>query len=130
VEQIVPSEKIETAPESPAFGRERRSYKRLEMHLPVEVVHVGASPAVPIRSTTRNVSPCGIYFDAPAGLLEVGNEVHFSLSVPPGPGYSPYAGRGTGVADIVRIDALPSAEHETPRVGVAARFSQPLKFAF
>jgi hypothetical protein len=100
------------------------------MHLPVEVVHVGASPAVPIRSTTHNVSASGIYFDAPAGLLEVGNEVHFSLSVPPGPGYSPYAGRGTGVADIVRIDVLPPGPHDSPRVGVAARFSQPLKFAF
>jgi len=126
----VPSQNIESAAELPPFGCERRGYKRLEMHLPVEVVHVGASPAVPIRSTTRNLSPSGIYFDAPAGLLQVGNEVHFSLSVPPGPGYSPYAGRGTGVADIVRIDALPHSPDESPRVGVAARFSQPLKFAF
>ncbi|MGB9623846.1 MAG: PilZ domain-containing protein [Phycisphaerae bacterium] len=130
MEQIVPSQKIETAAESPAFPGERREHKRLEMHLPVEVVHVGASPAVPILSTTHNVSAGGIYFEAPAGLLDVGNEVHFSLSVPPGPGYFPYAGRGKGVADIVRIDALPSAGHETPRVGVAARFSQPLKLVF
>jgi hypothetical protein len=130
VEQIVPTPEATASRNMADQPRDRRHYHRLDMRLPVEVLPVGVAPAAPIRTTTRNVSAGGIYFEAPADVLEAGGEVHLSLSVPPGAGYFPYAGRGTGIAEVVRLDPIGPEGHGHARVGVAARFSQPLKFVF
>lgn len=129
MEQIVPTPGVSADPRVSDPGRERRSYQRLDIRLPVEVLIVGDESS-PIRTTTRNVGAGGLYFEIPSGSLEAGANVRLSLSVPPGAGYFPYSGRGTSVAEVLRLDSLSPETHGSSRVGVAARFSQPLKFEF
>lgn len=109
---------------------DRRGHRRLDMHLPLEAFTAEPGSAPSVRATTRNISPTGVYFEVPAGALEVGAEVRLSLSVPPGEGYSPFAGRVTGTAEVVRIDQIVSERMEAVREGIAARFLQPLRCAF
>lgn len=120
------------------MGEERRRHRRLEISLPLEYCPVGSGRDQVVRTTTRNISTGGVYFELdlldevavprPRSLLSVG------LTVPPGDGHSPYDGRLTGVAEVVRCDPLgapPPAEAGAPtRLGVGARFREPLKLAF
>jgi hypothetical protein len=129
VEQVLPNSDAAMNGHDAAIPSERRGYHRLNIHLPAEILAIGGELA-PIRTTTRNVGAGGAYFEVPAGLLHPGSHVHVSLNVPPGEGYFPYAGRGTGVAEVIRLDPLPPDPHGNPRAGAAVRFSQPLKFVF
>ncbi len=119
-----------TAEAAAADGRERRAYRRLDMQWPVEAYASHAGEPTAIRTTTQNVSSGGVYFEAPAGLLHPGAEVQVTLSVPPGVGYSPVAGRVVGVAEVVRVNALHSPAAAHGRVGVGVRFRQPLRTFF
>jgi hypothetical protein len=109
---------------------ERRQHRRLEICLPTEIRHTSRPAVGAIRTVTRNISTGGIYFESPPGDFEPGHSVDVHLSVPPGDGYSPYAGAMHGSAEIVRVDeaAMPTAG--APTVGVAARFRDPLTLTF
>ena len=111
---------------------ERRVSRRLEIHLPIEVSPTQSSSGManPIHAVTRNVSPGGVYFEAPAANLVAGHEINVQLTVPPGEGYFPYAGRVKGTAEIIRVDALPNHTTGPMRAGVAARFRDTLKLVF
>lgn len=87
---------------------------------------------------TANISTGGLYFEV--DLLdevpppEVHSMLNVELTVPPGDGYFPYEGRVTSTAEVLRCDSLREPPTERPggpaRVGVAARFREPLKLVF
>jgi len=117
---------------------EKRQHRRLAIGLPLEYYpkHLGKERA--LRTVTRNISTGGLYFEADlldsAPAPEVNSLLKVELTVPPGDGYFPYEGRVTSVAEVLRCEALPHAQPGwaggTPRVGVAARFREPLRLAF
>lgn len=117
---------------------DRRQHRRLCIRLPLECygAHQGRERA--LRTVTTNISTGGLYFEmdlldgigrpAPRDLLAV------ELTVPPGDGHFPYAGRLSSTAEVVRCDPLAPLQNGNatgvPRVGVAARFSEALRLAF
>ncbi len=91
-----------------------------------------------MRAMTRNISTGGVYFEldltdghaAPAehSTLDV------DLTVPPGDGHFPYEGRIRSTVEVLRCESLPrnggSGASAPTRLGVAARFCEPLKYEF
>jgi len=107
---------------------DRRISQRLDIRLPIEV-GIPHPPTASLHAVTRNVSASGVYFEAPATELNAGHDISVELTVPPGEGYFPYAGRVRGNAEVIRVDCL--THHAGPaRMGVAARFRDPLKLVF
>ncbi len=130
MEQTVPIHEGRTEHRGAESQTERRANRRLEMRLPLEALALDASTPTAIRATTRNVSSSGVYFEACPNTLREGSEVRLTLSIPPGVGYSPFAGRVTGTASVVRIEGPLSSPAAEQRFGIAARFSQPLRCLF
>lgn len=100
------------------------------MRLQIDVAPPSNSTASAIRAITRNVSPHGLYFETPCVDLKAGSTIDVQLTVPPGEGYFPYAGRVNGTAEILRVDLIPGYDTTPARIGVAARFSNTLKLVF
>ena len=109
---------------------DRRRHRRLAIRLPVECLIGEKTAGSPLRAMTHNISAGGVYFDAPPGVLQPGAGVELVVTVPPGEGYSPYAGRVRGPAEIVRVEPLASHPNGMERVGVAARFREELQLSF
>lgn len=108
------------------------------IQLPMECYPCAEGPEKAVRTVTGNISTGGVYFE-----MDLFDEVprpapqdrlHVELTVPPGDGHFPYEGRVTGEAEIIRCDpvrgAAPSRPDLPPRVGVAARFGEPLKLLY
>ena len=118
------------------MDREQRQHRRLEIRLPLEChrLHEGESHA--LRSTTRNISTGGVYFEAELSDSlpppEATSLLSVEMTIPPGEGYFPYEGRVRGVAEVLRCEPLAATDPSSSsrRVGVAARFREPLKLAF
>jgi hypothetical protein len=89
-----------------------------------------------LRSTTRNISTGGVYFEADFSRdlppPEANSLLSVEMTIPPGEGYFPYEGHVRGIAEVLRSEPLASPEGASGsrRVGVAARFREPLKLAF
>ena len=92
-----------------------------------------------MRTVTGNVSTGGLYFemdllDDRVPAPELHSVLDVELTVPPGDGHFPYEGRVTAAAEVVRCDSLPGSPARSPdaplRLGIAARFRDPLKLAF
>jgi hypothetical protein len=102
------------------------------MRLPIECQLEGC-PGL-LRSVTQNVSTGGLYFemDVPAGAVapRQGASLKFDLTVPPGAGHSPYQGRISGTAELVRCRPVAAATPTSDRCGIAVRFSRPLNLRF
>jgi hypothetical protein len=109
---------------------ERRRHRRLAIRLPLECVVSGGGPHPQLRAITQNISTGGVFFEAPASLLRPGADVDLALTVPPGEGYSPYAGRVHGAAEILRVEPLTAHQNGSERVGIAARFREELQLVF
>lgn len=118
------------------MSRELRQHRRLELRLPIECQRLNTGEDRALRSTTRNISSGGVYFEAELadGIAppELASLLSVELTVPPGEGYFPYEGRVSGVAEVLRCEPLTSSSSAATanRVGVAARFREPLKLAF
>jgi hypothetical protein len=118
------------------MNREQRQHRRLEIRLPLECHRLTQGEGHVLRSTTRNISTGGVYFETDISDQLPPPEAHALLSVemtiPPGEGYFPYEGRVHGVAEVLRCEPLGVADLMTgaQRMGIAARFSEPLKLAF
>jgi len=118
--------------------KERRHHRRLDIRLPLECCPTSLGPERAVRTVTRNISTGGLYFEV--DLLEdvAAPEVHsllnIELRVPPGDGYFPYDGKVTSVAEVVRCSPTTPHEQRSPqaptRVGVGARFREPLTLVF
>lgn len=118
--------------------KERRQYRRLDIRLPIEFFPRGAEGEDVLRTVTKDISTSGLYFEMPlfkgGPAPKLSTLMNVELTVPPGDGYFPYVGRVTSVAEVVRCEPLP-VSHGTqsevpPRVGIGARFQEPLKLAF
>ena len=90
-----------------------------------------------VRGVTSNISTGGIYFEADVSngvsRLAVDALLDIELTIPPGEGHFPYEGRVKSVAEVVRWEELQDVNGVGAgrwRVGVAARFREPLKLAF
>ena len=85
---------------------------------------------------TRNISTGGVYFEADLSNdlppPEARSLLSVEMTIPPGEGYFPYEGRVRGVAEVLRCELMgaPDTSPGSRRVGVAARFREPLKLAF
>jgi len=117
---------------------ERRQFRRLDIKLPLECSPCGAEQDSALRTTTKNVSSGGIYFEFSLfeGLSapKANSLMNIKLTVPPGDGYFPYVGCVKSVAEVVRCEELPQAGNGDSglplRVGVAAKFQEQLRLAF
>jgi hypothetical protein len=117
------------------MDRDRRQDRRLEIRLPLECHGVGTGAGPAWRSSTRNISTGGVYFEADVsdGLPPATNSLlSVELTVPPGEGHFPYEGRVRGLVEVLRCEPLDSADAASGagRVGVAARFKEPLELVF
>lgn len=90
-----------------------------------------------IRGMTSDISTGGIYFEADlndgAVDLPVDTLLDIELTIPPGDGHFPYEGHLKSVVQVVRSEELGerlSSNAGRRRLGVAARFCEPLKLAF
>lgn len=111
---------------------DRRKHQRLAVRLPLECRWPGEAQAV--RAFTQDISTGGVYFelDMPAGSPgpQVQSFLGLDVTVPPGPGHSPYSGRVSAAAEVVRCSPLSDPKPGSDGYGIAARFKQPLQLRF
>ncbi|HQE28325.1 MAG TPA: PilZ domain-containing protein [Phycisphaerae bacterium] len=111
---------------------DRRQHQRLALRLPLECRMAGV--VQPFRSCTRDISTGGVFFelDVPEQTPrpQVGSAVQIDVIVPPGPGHSPYDVQILAAAEVVRCDRLGDGRGSGDRLGIAARFKQPLQLRF
>ncbi len=113
-------------------GTERREHRRLEIRLPLEY-RPAAEGACAYRTVTLNVSTGGLYFETDSQDIGPGTLLELELTVPPGDGHFPYVSRVSSVAEVLRARPLArevSARPGGQRLGVAARFREPLKLSY
>jgi hypothetical protein len=118
--------------------QERRQHRRLSIRLPLEYSASADNGQRTLRTISSNISTGGVYFELDvidgAPIPRLNSVLNVALTVPPGDGYFPYEGEVTGTARVVRCDPLESSTSSPPdtpaRLGIAARFCQPLKLAF
>jgi hypothetical protein len=120
----------------PDMNVEQRQHRRLEIRLPLEFHCPSQGDEHVLRTITRNISTGGVYFEADISDQLPPPPAHSLLAVemtiPPGEGYFPYEGRVRGLAEVLRCEPLSTTENAptSRRMGIAARFSEPLKLAF
>ena len=118
--------------------RERRQHRRLAIRLPLECYPADAGRDHALRTVTANISTGGLYFEIDrmegVSVPEPNRRLHVELTVPPGDGHFPYQGRVSSVAEVARREDIPPpspADTAHPaRVGLAAKFLEPLRLAF
>lgn len=106
---------------------DRRRCRRLVLSLPIMRLQMPDGAAWHRPACTANVSTDGLYFRLPrsqALRADVGSQVSFELSVPPGAGYCAWGGTIRGEGCVVRAAA------DGAGVGVALCFSRPLEMEF
>jgi hypothetical protein len=111
---------------------DRRQHRRLVIRLPIECSGPESSHDGVIRANTNNISAGGVYFEVdltdgaavplPQAMIDV------DLTVPPGEGHFPYQGRISAAAQVLRCDPL--GDGSPQRLGIAARFCEPLRLEF
>ena len=119
--------------------QERRQHRRLAIRLPLECYPEDSGPEQAVRTVTGNISTGGLYFeldllDERVPAPQVHSMVNVEMTVPPGDGHFPYEGRVRTAAEVVRCDRLAGAVNRQPaappRVGIGARFREPLHLSF
>ncbi len=110
---------------------ERRAYKRLRIRLPVECRKDENGGRSFVRTITQDVSTGGMYLELDSREFRTGDRVHVALTVPPAEGVSPYEGRATCMAEVLRAEpVVASVPGSIERVGVAARFLDRLRISY
>ena len=103
---------------------ERRTHRRLSLHLAVAAGHEDPSPGS--RWVTGNVSSGGMYVRLPADEAPApGSRMDFVLAVPPGDGHFPHPSRVRGSGLIARVDELGGGQ-----AGLAVQFAAPPTVGF
>lgn len=134
----VPSERSELADDGimhdeavKSFDVDRRGSRRLELRLPVELRMADGEASTLVRTITRNISTGGLYFELDRADFSPGDRLNIELTVPPAEGVSPYPGRASCTAEVVRCTPL-AADSKTnlDRVGIAARFLDRLRITY
>ncbi len=110
---------------------ERRRAQRLEIRLPVEFRQSRADGVYVVRTVTRNVSSGGFYLELDSAEFRPGDRLDVEMAIPAADGVSPYPGRATTHAEILRVDPLEKrGELDIRRYALAARFLEPLRFSY
>ena len=122
-------------PKQMTMEQERRQHRRLSIRLPLEYFDLRDDERRSLRTMSSNISTSGLYFEVDlvegAPVPQLNSVLNVSVTVPPGDGYFPYEGQVTGTAEVVRCDRLdPQRSNAPARIGVGARFRDPLKLAF
>ncbi len=111
---------------------ERRKHQRLAIRLPLECRFPGAAEV--LRSCSRDISTGGVSFDLElpeaTPVPEAQSALSIAVTIPPGPGHSPYEGSVSAAAEVVRCSPLPGSGPGRGRYGIAARFKQPFQLRF
>jgi len=89
---------------------DRRRDKRLPLTLPVKFFIGGESSFVPVDGITRNVSPSGIYFEAPAGAVAKDGSIALRIGVPTDRAADKPSLTLLGAGTVCRIDPLDPAQ--------------------
>ena len=111
---------------------ERRKYRRLQMHLPLEFRRVSEPATGQHHTVTRDVSTGGIYFETAMDDLRKGELLDIEMTIPPGEGHFPYQGRVSSVARVVRTEKPSGSVGRivNRRMGVGAAFRESFKLSF
>ncbi len=110
---------------------ERRSSRRLAMRLAVVCRSDDDDRSCVLRATTRDVSPAGLFLETDEPAPAVGDRLAVELVVPASEGVASQSGRAEGAAEVVRVQPLPTPGRDSSRrFGIAARFSERLRFSF
>ena len=107
---------------------DRRRNPRLPIRLQVAHRPAGALNTAFRQDFTTDVAAGGTRFILVGGAPEVGSRLELELSIPPGEGHFPYAGKIRGAATILRCE--PASADAPGRWAVAARFDEPLELDF
>ncbi|HVP12634.1 MAG TPA: PilZ domain-containing protein [Phycisphaerae bacterium] len=110
---------------------ERRIHRRMSIRLPVECRREGDGRSLVVRTITQNVSTGGLYLELDSPDFALGDNLRVDLTVPAAEGVSPYQGRATCNAQVVRLDPPErTTEEKRRRFGVAARFLDRLRISY
>ncbi len=115
--------------------QERRQHRRLAIRLPMEYSTVNNGQHRVLRTVSSNISTSGLYFEVELiegiPVPQLHSLLKVSLTIPPGDGHFPYEGQISGTAEVVRCDRLEPQRADAPgRLGIGARFREPLRLAF
>jgi len=103
----------------------------MEIRLPLECRKGSGADMSIVRTITRNVSTGGVSFELDGPDFGVGDRLEIDLTVPPAAGVSPYQGRASCRAEVLRV--LPLSDKETggvERYVVAAQFLGRLRLSY
>jgi len=110
---------------------DRRANRRLDIRLPVELRRLGDGPAVVVRTITQNISTGGLYLELDRPDFAPGDRLSIDLKIPPAEGVSPYPGRATCEAEVLRcLPASRTPDGTIRSYGIAARFLDRLKMNY
>ena len=101
----------------------RRKHRRVDIQLPLEYVVKGEEATAGCRTTTRNCSTGGVYFEVEGPPPKEGQRLDLDLIVPPGI-YLSHKSRITGAAEVTRVTPLlvdKACRDQTGRFGIAAK---------
>jgi len=114
--------------------KDKRSYRRLDMRLPLEYRKPSNPEALFSQSVTANVSTGGVYFETTDESLATGDTLAFKLSIPAGDNRFPKNGTISTTGKIIRrveiegdLDEI-SESHK--KIGIAASFHKGFKLEF
>jgi hypothetical protein len=109
----------------------RRLHDRLAIRLPVECRREDADPTSIVRTITHHVSTGGMYLEMDTPEFRPGDRLLVELIVPPAEGVSPYQGRASCQAEVLRVGPVACSSPGTlQRQGVATRFLGRLRLAY
>ncbi len=114
-----------------AVAANRRLHERLAIRLPVECRREDDDQTSIVRTITQNVSTGGMYLELDIPEFQPGDRFLVELIVPPAEGVSPYQGRASCQAEVLRVGPVARSSPGTlQRHGVAARFLGRLRIAY
>lgn len=112
--------------------QERRRYRRLGIRLPLECRFPGMPQA--FRCCTLDISTGGVRFDLdlPAEFPrpQCPSILDLAVTIPPGAGHSPYEGRVSAAAEVLRCESVAGNGPGRQGYSMAVRFKQPLELRF
>lgn len=121
--------RLEVLADGDAAGAvDRRTYRRLDIRLPVECRVLRGDTTHLVRTITRNISTGGLYLELDAPDFAEGDRLDVELVLPPSEGVSPYPGRANCRAEVVRVREIGATT--AARFGIAARFLSRLRMSF
>ena len=104
------------------------------MQLPLEYRKPADYESKTLKSTTKNVSTGGVYFETTDESLEMGETLAFELGIPEGDNRFPKNGTISTMGEIIRLTPITEKSeehsHTLTKYGVAAQFQHGFKLEF